>query len=190
MRPSCQTPSSLSDPMNIFKLLMTGKSLFGFVRRPRRYEILTENLLPKFGPIEKPDSASDARQESSTKTGSLFDREPDWKSKNQKHPIMSNSLINPMNVEGGSLTNAQHAGNDNLTCGQADRSRSRFGLFSFFATQNVAKASRRLVQGELSLDSVRVVRNDLSDSDVELVRVRRPSQLGQTNSVGPEAVQA
>jgi hypothetical protein len=37
-----------------------------------------------------------------------------------------------------------------------------------------ARAAERLRQGELSLDTVQVVRNDLSDSDFEIVR-RRPS---------------
>jgi hypothetical protein len=32
--------------------------------------------------------------------------------------------------------------------------------------------AKRLVQSELSLDRVRVVRNDLSDSDVEIVPVK------------------
>ena len=173
--------------MNFFKLLMAGKSLLGFSRRPIRYEMSKENALPKFGPIEKPDSGSDGKQTLSAKTGSLFEDGSSWKIKKQKHSAMSNSLINPKNVDGVSLPEAQHAENEDLTCGQPDPSESRFRLSNIFAAQNVAKASRRLVQGELVLGEVRVVRNDLSDSDVELVRVQRLSEKGESSAAGPGA---
>ncbi len=34
---------------------------------------------------------------------------------------------------------------------------------------------RSLLQGELSLDAVKVMRNDLSDSDLEVVRIKPPT---------------
>jgi hypothetical protein len=50
------------------------------------------------------------------------------------------------------------------------------------------KAAESIVQGELSLDCVTPVRNDLSDSDVELVLAGKPmsepSQEGQAPSEG------
>lgn len=166
---------------------MAGTSLLGFSRRPVRYEMSKANALPKFGPIEKPDSESDGKQTLSTKTGSLFEDRSSWKSKKQKHSAMSNSLNNPKNVDGVSVSKASHAENEDLTCEQADPSESRFRLSNMFAAQNVAKASRRLVQGELVLGEVRVVRNDLSDSDVELVRVRRLSETGETTTEASDA---
>jgi hypothetical protein len=40
------------------------------------------------------------------------------------------------------------------------------------STSAVPRFGKPLLQGELSLDSIKVVRNDLSDSDLELVPVR------------------
>ena len=40
-----------------------------------------------------------------------------------------------------------------------------------------SKAAEAPVQGELSLDAVKPVRNDLSDSDLEVIRVSRPAPV-------------
>ena len=40
-----------------------------------------------------------------------------------------------------------------------------------------SKAVQAPVQGELSLDAVKPVRNDLSDSDLEVIRVSRPAPV-------------
>ena len=39
-----------------------------------------------------------------------------------------------------------------------------------------------VVQGELSLDKVKVIRNDLSDSDLELVAMGKPAQAGDAGN--------
>jgi len=52
-------------------------------------------------------------------------------------------------------------------------------LFGWVRPKGGARALPRtdpMVQGELSLDRVKVVRNDLSDSDLEIVPARKPSQ--------------
>lgn len=46
------------------------------------------------------------------------------------------------------------------------------------------EARRDMVQGELSLDRVRVVRNDLTESDLELVAVQRERQRHARRSIG------
>lgn len=48
-------------------------------------------------------------------------------------------------------------------------------------------APRRAVQGELSLDKVKPVRNDLSDSDLELVTATQPPELGPAVAKGEVA---
>jgi hypothetical protein len=49
----------------------------------------------------------------------------------------------------------------------------------------LARSSRLMRQGELSLDTVCVVRNDLSDSDLEIVRPKAQFRSGA--NVGPES---
>lgn len=54
------------------------------------------------------------------------------------------------------------------------------GKLGRFSWRTPGKRPRAAVQGELSLDSVKVVRNDLADADLELVTVgpERSGQLG------------
>ena len=52
-------------------------------------------------------------------------------------------------------------------------------LFGWVRPKGAARALPRtdaMVQGELSLDRVKVVRNDLSDSDLEIVPAKKPTQ--------------
>jgi hypothetical protein len=70
-------------------------------------------------------------------------------------------------------------------------------LFGWARPKGGARALPRtdaLVQGELSLDRVKVVRNDLSDSDLEIVPAKKPSpapapapELTATVSPSPRA---
>jgi len=58
-------------------------------------------------------------------------------------------------------------------------------LFRFLGFGLVrAEVRRDMVQGELSLDRVRVVRNDLTESDLELVAVQRERQRHARRSIG------
>jgi hypothetical protein len=66
----------------------------------------------------------------------------------------------------------------------------RWTLFRnpFGAATAKPKAGPAPVQGELSLDAVKPVRNDLSDSDLEVIRVSRPAPVAGTPApVGPPA---
>ena len=46
-------------------------------------------------------------------------------------------------------------------------------LFAALANSSAQKSARKLVQAELSLGQIRVVRNDLQDSDLEVVSTKR-----------------
>jgi hypothetical protein len=50
--------------------------------------------------------------------------------------------------------------------------------------------SRPLVQAELSLDAVKVVRNDLAESDLEVVRVERSSPKRARNGTEPAPIES
>lgn len=54
---------------------------------------------------------------------------------------------------------------------------------------SAATPPRRTIQGELSLDNVKPVRNDLSDSDLELVAVKKePETTPSSIQIGSERV--
>jgi hypothetical protein len=48
------------------------------------------------------------------------------------------------------------------------------------------RAARTAVQGELSLEKVRVIRNDLSDCDLEFVTPKTPASKGTAGTILPE----
>jgi hypothetical protein len=51
----------------------------------------------------------------------------------------------------------------------------------------VREQPKSLVQAELSLESVKVVRNDLSDCDLELVQPKPPQPLTSATQVSPKS---
>ncbi|MCF7763826.1 MAG: hypothetical protein K9N62_09140 [Verrucomicrobia bacterium] len=149
--------------MSLVKFLMAGKSLFGFGRRPTRYEMSREKLLPKF--------AGGAN-------GGASERVPEADSPDMFAP--RGRAVRPMARVADGVEDFAGAG--------VGETRGRVRFSGYFAAQNVVKASRTLVQAELALNSVRVVRNDLSDADLELVRARKRSRNQPVEQVPAQEV--
>ena len=165
--------------MSLVKFLMAGKSLFGFGRRPTRYEMNGENLLPKFG--------ADTNEVGSE------DKNPSGEFSERGREAESPDMFATRGKVARSTARVADEVEDFAGAGVGEiRGRVRFS--GYFAAQNVVKASRTLVQAELALNSVRVVRNDLSDADLELVRARKRSRNQPVKRVpalgSPESVNA
>lgn len=159
--------------MKFIKLLMAGTSLFGFKRQPIKYEMVPGNALPKFNSIEKPASLAPADESGAPGADSLFEQKPPGGSASQSAEFKPSHKTSPSENRGVLTVGASSDRAEDFSCETSKASKGKFRFSALFAAENVAKASRRLVQGELGLDSVRVVRNDLNDSDMELVAVEK-----------------
>jgi len=152
---------------------MAGTSLLGFKHKPIKYEMVSGNPLPKFGSVEQPVSSATVDESGVPATGSLFGQKPSRKPANQSAEVTSSIQKSSNKVSEPSPVSAQTGRSEDFSCETSAASKSRFQFSKLFAAENVAKASRRLVQGELALDSIRVVRNDLNDTDMELITVEK-----------------
>ena len=132
--------------MALMNLLTAGRSLSEARERPHRYKVRS-GALPKFG---KPSAASGARKSPTAVT----------ESERTENAVGSQ----PMNSNTVSVQELP----GRPVLGEWAR---KIHLFK----PARPTAARLAVQGELSLDRVKPVRNDLSDSDLELVAVaKRP----------------
>jgi hypothetical protein len=152
--------------MSLLRLLTAGKSLVGVKEAEGRYRLTSQRLLPTFGSAKNPFgnkatvtlAASDAPTASGPGSASAGDGiEPNTGKKQELR--------------------AQGAVRRTVTALLGKWAAKSGGMFARPNRQTarpaVPKLSKRPVQGELSLDRVQVVRNDLSDADLEVVPVKR-----------------
>ncbi len=151
--------------MSLMQLLTASRSVNGAKDGPSRYKMAEQNLLPKFAPAKRPISLAPASVEenhlspevSAVETPSLFEQEPVVTAR----PVVAKSfeeLKKMMPVE------------------KVSPARKEKFLKTFFAkifpARRTRKSSFTPVQAEWSLDKVAVMRNDLSETDLEVVPVR------------------
>ena len=146
--------------MGLMNLLTAGSSLSEARERPHRYK-LRSGALPKFG---NRDGSTDVK-----KSSVAFARSERATSAVESQPMNSNVVT--MQKAPGMPALGDLARKINV----------------FKAAPPVAV--RPAIQGELSLDRVKPVRNDLSDSDLELVRVtKKPEATPSSVQIGPVEV--
>jgi len=203
--------------MSLLRLLTAGRSLVGLKKTEVRYHLPGGRALPKFGSKKNPFRATalpekaeplqeSANQPQESSTGA------DGVARQQ------NSAATSVEKAEAPGTEASGAGaNDQKDCvkmaderavvreaarDSLDVTKRRDGspvkAFLLWGRAKKGKvrglsAARPLVQGELSLDRVKVVRNDLSESDLEIVRASRPAPpkgSGAAEAVGSKAANA
>jgi hypothetical protein len=150
--------------MSLNKLLSVGRSFAGIRDEKSPFEMRKECLLPIFEP--SPRLASKAEPAKVASDGGAL--QADW----LKHESLEASKIGPA---AGPATAAAPGGTVRpKSAGQRSLwSILTFGIFDRKPAPGVSLSSA-LIQPELSLDRVRVMRNDLHDSDLELVLKKRP----------------
>ncbi len=178
--------------MSLMRLLKTGKSLVGGMDNSMRYEMRGKGMLPTFGK----DSLKGAQQEnalavSKSKTTSPF-KDNSTPKKQDGTQATNRETEDLQSGESASSPRAavnQPAGNskqEKVSGASSEkislwRAARRFcEKLNPFRSRTPARISRRerplfarpAVQTELSLDNVRVVRNDLSDTDLEVVALK------------------
>ena len=153
--------------MSLLRLLTAGKSLIGVQNAAGRYRMTDPKAMPKFGEGRNPfqvktrkGQKSEDRSQTSDVSGSITE-----KVENAVEPVAVR-IPQPASV-------SPVAGKASPTRGWI----SKLGSLKSMLRRDVRRSSRpakelRPVQGELSLESVKVVRNDLSESDLEVVPLR------------------
>jgi hypothetical protein len=186
--------------MSLLRLLTAGKSLVGLKDTGHRYSVPRRGLLPKFASKKNPFRASPGAE-----VGPSPDKELP-SGLNQSEP----SAVDSSNGDGPTaLSTKPHIerlapqtaplSSSQLKKPIADypRRMSRVRWRAFLSwiggrTQKPAipRFEKSMVQGELSLESVKVVRNDLSDSDLEVVPTKPvvPAPQPKPASVTTESV--
>ena len=152
--------------MSLMRLLAVGKSIIGLSAGRSPYRMRQENLLPKFGPAKGAKAKPPGPAEAATAIPAIT---PQGKEPDLRQPVAEtkgNQMDVPVAgtktpIEPGAL---QKAVPPPYPLGRWARLRN-----PFYTT--LSKESRSVpVQGELLLETVKVMRNDLSDASPEVVR--------------------
>ena len=165
--------------MSLLRLLTTGKSLVGLKKLEHRYHLPGEKAIPQFGAKKNPfratvfpEKVEPGEPEAGSGAGS-----PDLQLATEgfQSDAGPEAGLAPGLVPMASLATESGQPASPSAPGEAPVQRPS-GLRALFLWGRARKSrpggpasGRPLVQAELSLDSIRVVRNDLSESDLEVV---------------------
>ncbi len=166
--------------MSWTQLLAVGRSFKGTKEEPHRYKVAQPNLLPKFEPDERPSTPVQAAVSTSDemKTASLFD--------SPAAPAISHGFA-PIPEARPRMEEPSPVAPLRREPSERPR-RRRLGLFGW--RRKTGAPFGQAIQGELSLETVRVVRNDLSDADLELVRVKKKASAAEASPFAAAPVAA
>jgi hypothetical protein len=180
--------------MSLLRLLTAGKSLVGLQPPSNRYQMRERYRLPKFGSASNPFAApAPAAEEETLETSS------DAPPKHQRYQMSPAEFVAARLKETKKLpadptAEARRTSGDLASEGKA-RTRAghwtnKLNPLSWFSRRReeprsaVPRFSKAPMQGELSLDRVKVVRNDLSEADVEIVTAK-PAPKPKSESAAP-----
>lgn len=173
--------------MSLLRLLTTGKSLVGVSDEESRYRLTSQKLLPQFGPARNPFSSRAKAEPAQTEA-----RSP------ENHGGNGASVARPSlpGTRGEPAAVVQRVVERRAVPAKFDLRKLAGALWQRIAVvlsgwqaklsgllaRSGGKAAKPAiprfpkppVQGELSLDRIKVMRNDLSDVDLELIPAKPP----------------
>ncbi len=153
------------------KLLTVGQSLRGLSKEQNPYKINEQHFLPKFAPVGRPVSLAPPKEK-------LLQAVPVY-SALPATPVATptkRTVKIATNVNGPAVFAVQRPAK---VAREEQGWRSWFSFFGRFKPH----ARRPLVQGEMTLETLKVVRNDLSEADLEVV----PAKLAPIAEPAPAA---
>ena len=170
--------------MSLLRLLTAGKSLVGLKNSDTRYHLPGQQGLPKFGSKKNPFRATalpekQEQPEPAEAAAAVKEvaREVDSSLKRQALSVPHEVAGSGTSVERQRPPDAGERSSKPLCRRGVLGERRVFGMKALLVWARTRKghpgvvpAGRQMIQGELSLDKVKVVRNDLSESDVEVRR--------------------
>jgi hypothetical protein len=183
--------------MSLMQLLTTGKTLVDLKNSTGRYHMPGKSILPKFGPAKNPFATPAKNQPAQIAAETTPKTEPrDPKNvvvqmkETKRLPVLPGKMketkwlpfvaalkglqkqnIKPTIWEKILVSAGAAIGKLNQLAWRLDRNPA--------VKSAVPRFNKPVVQGELSLENIRVVRNDLSDADTEIVPAK--TLTGQTN---------
>jgi len=183
--------------MSLMRLLTTGKTLVDLRNSTGRYHMPGKSLLPKFGPAKNPFATPAKNQPAPVAAATTPGTEPcDATSaalqmkETKRLPVLPEKMKETKRLPFVAARNGVQKQNTQPTIwkrmlGGAGELLGKLNQLAWRAGQNppaksaVPRFDKPVVQGELSLDNIKVVRNDLSEADMEIVPAR--TFTGQTN---------
>ena len=158
--------------MSLIHLLAVGRSLGTIRDRPSRYKMTQQNLLPRFGSGKDAEPGLEASEQDGDLNASGSWAEP---GEVQQSPDAGKNGKELANVKSEILEQSQSsAGVARGAAGMVRTAASPWKGWSLLGNPFRPKgAAREPVQVELVLDTVRPVRNDLRDTDLEVVAARK-----------------
>ena len=148
--------------MSLLRLLTAGRSLIEFKDTPGTYQMNSQHLLPHFGPARNPFS-SNATASEVPAIGRVAVRQSHVQDCKASATAGKNTRAGTLRLRAASLLLAWRAKCQGWFRHAGGRP----------AKAAIPRFTKPPVQGELSLERVRVVRNDLSDADLEVVPAGR-----------------
>jgi hypothetical protein len=175
--------------MNRLRLLTTGNSLVGLKQSESHYRVMPERLLPKFGPAKNPFTPSntprpacpeaDSRMVCATAPAQERVKVPQVPVRNSSGPTGVVTMKLPAiltDSNGSERKGGLQVRTETFAIKWAGKLRTFFSRTARMPAKVILSSPTKLaVQGELSLDSIKVVRNDLSDADLEIVPLKSPT---------------
>lgn len=160
----------------MMQLLAMSRTFAGVRDVSSRYKMRT--TLPKFGPVEgRNENGAEAGPAQSERAEDLFDAAPAVRVARYARAVQEGSEGQESSEPGGARWGNGLAERDGQVELKVARGRRiRWGGFwsRWFGKRN--EGEERWVQGELMLEAVKVVRNDLKDADLELVVIKRKAE--------------
>jgi hypothetical protein len=169
--------------MSLLRLLTAGKSLVGLKKSEKRYHLPSEKSFPTFGSKKNPFRGTIVPE--GVEPGRESAKPVEESGSNEGRAGKAGPPgAGPVGVEGQAQTGVfvtrkpQSEGEINGQSKRAEQAGARRSAVKALLLWGRAKTAKRanlpggspMVQGELSLDKVKVVRNDLSETDLEVVR--------------------
>ena len=187
--------------MSLLRLLTTGKSLVGVSSEESRYRLTSQKLLPQFGPARNPFSSRAKAEPAQTEARSLEDHSGNGASvarlslpgsRGEPAAVLQRAVEHravPAKFDLRKLAGALWqsiaallSGWQAKLCGLFARSGGKVAKLA------IPRFPKPPVQGELSLDRIKVMRNDLSDADLEVVPAK-PLTAPAATVPAPRAVE-
>lgn len=191
--------------MSLMRLLTVGRSLGNATPRPNRYKLPEQNALPKLGPVRPPVEPAPlpapvtppaaASGTPRLETGSLFEFSAESRvgargpqEERAVSPLVSPAAAVVANPFAGEVVEQK---SEEVLIPMPDRpgqpAKKTWSLVNMLFLRRKKESSAARVQGEWSLEKVTVVRNDLSDADLEVVAAKKkkaPEVKAETDGVG------
>lgn len=185
--------------MNMLRLLTTGKSLVGLRSTESPYRLTNQRLLPRFGPTRNPFKSSSKSEPAQIEARFVEDERGKSASREEggtanacaptlaAFPSSAQDRPASATASGRGFTKALQL---RVIALFAECKRKLAGIFGRgllkAAKPAIPRFPKPAVQGELSLDRIRVVRNDLSDADLEVV----PAKVPNAPTISPTVLRA